>query len=192
MFHFSPFTSISDLRNPWSSLCLPVSASPSLPLSLSPSLHLSLSPSTPDGQTGSGKTYSMFGRRQDNKTRGIIPRSVETVFAEIAQDPEIEEVTIRCSFLEIYREMIYDLLRNSKDDKKAGFGVSKAKALRIRQTKDKGTYVQGLVEKYVYSPSDVLKLLRAGEKFRSTSATELNKNSSRSHSVFTISVSSCA
>ena len=48
-----------------------------------------------DGQTGSGKTYTMFGSETgDYKLRGIIPRSVEQLFQEIAENQEIEEVCI--------------------------------------------------------------------------------------------------
>ncbi len=46
-----------------------------------------------DGQTGSGKTYTMFGPEGGEwKQRGIVPRSVDQLFHEIAENPEVEEV----------------------------------------------------------------------------------------------------
>lgn len=140
------------------------------------------------GQTGSGKTYTMFGAENgDWKLRGIVPRSVEQLFQEIAENSEIEEVTIKCSFLEIYKENIRDLLRPPTKNNKS-YEVEFHPNLRIRQSSDKGTYVQGLIEKYVYSPQDVFDLIKAGEKNRVTSETKMNEVSSRSHAVLTITV----
>lgn len=127
------------------------------------------------GPTGSGKTFTMFGTEQD---QGIIPRACEMVFNLIADDDNVTEAYIQCSFLEIYRERIYDLLnKNGRDNN-----------LRIRQHQDKGVFVQGLIEKFVYCPEDILETIDEGAKQRSTASTALNNTSSRSHAVLTLNI----
>lgn len=90
----------------------------------------------------------MFGVRGSSKLRGIIPRAADELFAGIADSEELEEVTIKCSFLEVYMEVIRDLLqpRNSN--------------LKIRELPSGEVYVQGLSDEYVASPEDLLSTLR--------------------------------
>ena len=60
-----------------------------------------------DGQTGSGKTFTMFGPSNAvSDMRGVIPRCAEELFSGLDAIDEVEEVTIKCSFLEIYKEVI--------------------------------------------------------------------------------------
>lgn len=125
----------------------------------------------------------MFGG-DDHESRGIIPRATSYLFAALSDDSEVEEVNIKCSFLEIYKEHLLDLLQRAD----ANGDDSKAPSLKIRQTKEKGTYVQGIVEKYVYNPADVLDLIREGEGYRTVAHTNMNEVSSRSHSVFNVTV----
>ena len=61
------------------------------------------------GQTGAGKTYTMIGAPGNYKNRGLIPRSINHIFNEIANKPE-SAITVRVSFVEIYNEEMYDLL----------------------------------------------------------------------------------
>lgn len=131
------------------------------------------------GPTGTGKTYTMFGLT--NEKRGIIPRCCETLFNSINVKKEVVEAHIKCSFLEIYREHICDLL-DSSNSHKTGFIPS----LRIRQNKQKGVYVQGLIEKFVYTPKDVLDTIKHGAKQRAMASTSLNNTSSRSHAVLSL------
>ena len=59
------------------------------------------------GQTGSGKTFTMFGPSNAvSDLRGVIPRCAEELFNGLDAIDEVEEVTIKCSFLEIYKEVI--------------------------------------------------------------------------------------
>jgi kinesin family member 5 len=130
-----------------------------------------------DGQTGSGKSHTMFGPKGDPSQAGIIQRAALYLFKGINDSEEIEEVTIKCSFLEIYRENLRDLL-NPKT------GAS----LRVRETPAGELLVPGLVEEYCASDEDILKLIELGEKSRSVAQTDMNAVSSRSHSVFIIVV----
>eukprot|EP00011_Vannellida_sp_DIVA3-517-6-12_P013032 CAMPEP_0114620886 /NCGR_PEP_ID=MMETSP0168-20121206/8952_1 /TAXON_ID=95228 ORGANISM="Vannella sp., Strain DIVA3 517/6/12" /NCGR_SAMPLE_ID=MMETSP0168 /ASSEMBLY_ACC=CAM_ASM_000044 /LENGTH=1105 /DNA_ID=CAMNT_0001832083 /DNA_START=33 /DNA_END=3346 /DNA_ORIENTATION=+ len=133
------------------------------------------------GQTGAGKSFTMFGADliQEN-LKGIIPRACKHIFNHIAEDTVGTEYTIKCSFLEIYKEVVRDLLNPASNTSKSG--------LRIRETPDKGVWVDGLQEEYVTCEDDVLQLLLRGEQFRATSSTDMNATSSRSHSLFILTL----
>ena len=62
------------------------------------------------GQTGSGKTYTMQGVGEDS-ARGIVPRSIEKIMAEVERLRDVGwEYSLEVSFVEIYREVVRDLL----------------------------------------------------------------------------------
>ena len=131
------------------------------------------------GQTGSGKTHSLFGDMSelDSEQRGIIPRSCQSIFEHFQSAEDIEEVTIKCSFLEIYKEHLQDLLM--PDNKEP---------LKIRENRDKTIYVQGIHEEYVGSFDDVFELLQIGFRNRVVASTLMNQQSSRSHCVLTLRI----
>lgn len=61
------------------------------------------------GQTGCGKTFSMMGVPDDERLKGIIPRSFSHIIGVI-EDTPAKNFLVRCSFIEIYNENIHDLL----------------------------------------------------------------------------------
>jgi kinesin family member 6/9 len=61
------------------------------------------------GQTGAGKTFTMSGSSTEYKYRGIVPRAIAQVYHEIAAKFD-QAITIRVSYIEIYNEMMFDLL----------------------------------------------------------------------------------
>lgn len=122
------------------------------------------------GPTSSGKTFTMFGTPSDP---GIIPRACSHIFQ---QKEEVEDVTVKCSFIEIYREKIRDLLVKSSSD------------LRVRQDPHKGVYVENLSEKYVHTPEEILETIKDGTKQRVVSSTAMNSVSSRSHALLTLNI----
>ncbi|RZC93324.1 hypothetical protein C5167_026081 [Papaver somniferum] len=64
------------------------------------------------GQTGSGKTYTMgTNYNGDGSTSGIIPQVMNSIFSKIEEKKEAREFLIKVSFIEIYREQVYDLLK---------------------------------------------------------------------------------
>ena len=83
---------------------------------------------------------------------------------------------VRISFLEIYNERLLDLLDSNQD------------RLRVREDGSGCTFVEGLSEHVVKSTMDVNRLLRKGSTARTTDESRVNKESSRSHAVFTVVV----
>jgi kinesin family protein 5 len=130
------------------------------------------------GQTGAGKSYTMMGSDIDDEVgRGVIPRIVQQVFASILASPSNIEYTVRVSYMEIYMERIRDLLMPQNDN------------LPVHEEKNRGVYVKGLLEVYVASDDEVYEVLRRGGSSRAVSATNMNAESSRSHSIFVVTVS---
>ncbi|KAJ5177312.1 uncharacterized protein N7500_000011 [Penicillium coprophilum] len=133
------------------------------------------------GQTGTGKTYTMSGDMTDtlgilSDDAGIIPRTLYALFHKL----EDTESTVKCSFIELYNEELRDLL--SYDD---------STKLKIFENEKKGghsTMVQGMEETYIDSASTGIRLLQTGSHKRQVAATKCNDLSSRSHTVFTITV----
>ena len=78
------------------------------------------------GPTGSGKTYTMEGYEYDKNFKpilkvkftqedhhiGLIPRVFRTLFEEINKSPNHLEYNVYCTYIQIYKENIYDFLRN--------------------------------------------------------------------------------
>eukprot|EP01022_Parablepharisma_sp_SALTPOND_P020695 TRINITY_DN3846_c0_g1_i1.p1 TRINITY_DN3846_c0_g1~~TRINITY_DN3846_c0_g1_i1.p1 ORF type:complete len:725 (+),score=104.86 TRINITY_DN3846_c0_g1_i1:732-2906(+) len=83
---------------------------------------------------------------------------------------------VRASYLQIYNEVISDLLKTDRSN------------LQIREDKRKGVFVEGLSEWAVRSPYEIYSLMRKGTNSRVTASTKLNDLSSRSHAVFIIIV----
>lgn len=126
------------------------------------------------GQTGSGKTHTMMADRKSDD-RGLIPRISDNLFQRVGSlSSETHKFLICCSFLEIYNEIVYDLLvPRGKNAPKTG--------LEIREGKGIGVYVKDLQEIVVDSSDKVLKLIDQGFEHRATAATQMNATSSRSH-----------
>ncbi|GAB9475582.1 unnamed protein product [Globisporangium polare] len=132
------------------------------------------------GQTGSGKTHTMMGGTTPGE-EGIIPLMNVDIFRRVDEaqraHPELKFL-VTVSFLEIYNEVIKDLLNPSD------------KLLKIREHPDMGIYVEQLAELIVKEAADVTRLLEQGNKVRQVAATQMNERSSRSHSCFTIKIAS--
>ncbi|XP_028821663.1 kinesin-like protein KIF15 isoform X2 [Denticeps clupeoides] len=138
------------------------------------------------GQTGSGKTFTMLGPSDfDNLTdelRGLIPRSFEYLFFLIGREVEksgnLKSFLCKCSFIEIYNEQIYDLLDSA------------SASLFLRENIKKGVFVDGAVEKFVTSAAEAYQVLEMGWRNRRVASTSMNRESSRSHAVFTVTLES--
>ncbi len=128
------------------------------------------------GQTSSGKTFTMQGDIDSDIYRGIIPRMVETIFESIMQASESMEFTVKASMIEIYNEKIRDLLDASKDN------------LSVHEDKQRGVYVDGLTETSIGNECDVYELMKEGNSNRAIAETKMNAQSSRSHSIFILTM----
>ncbi len=128
------------------------------------------------GQTSSGKTFTMQGDLESETMRGIIPRMVETIFDCISQSSQTVEFTVKAAMLEIYNEHIRDLLDPSKDN------------LNVHEDKQKGIYVESLTEVSMGNEFDVYELMKTGNGNRAIAETKMNAQSSRSHSIFVLTL----
>ncbi|KAK9322433.1 P-loop containing nucleoside triphosphate hydrolase protein [Lipomyces orientalis] len=133
------------------------------------------------GQTGTGKTYTMSGDVSDNygtfaNDAGVIPRALYKLFQ--ALEVEQSEYSVKCSFIELYNEELRDLI--SKDDDR--------KVKIYEDTNKKGIIIQGMEESFIKDPGEGLKILQDGSHKRQVAATKCNDLSSRSHTVFTITI----
>ncbi|XP_036415499.1 kinesin-like protein KIF17 [Colossoma macropomum] len=126
------------------------------------------------GQTGSGKSFTMQGVADPPAQRGVIPRAFEHIF-ETIQCAEDTKFLVRASYLEIYKEEIRDLL--GKDAKQK---------LELKEHPERGVYVRDLSMHTVHSVAECERIMELGWKNRSVGYTLMNKDSSRSHSIFTI------
>jgi len=145
------------------------------------------------GQTGSGKTYTMFGKETGEwDMRGIIPRTAQLLFKSAAEVQQTNPVrfTFFVSFLEIYLEQVRDLGYAVQGLKRAsGTNIATDKTnLEIWEDPSGMTLVKDLTYVEVSKVEDVMSILKAGYALRQTASTAQNDVSSRSHTVFTISV----
>ena len=127
------------------------------------------------GQTGGGKTFTMEGPDvEDQDIQGMIPRCIQAVFDAIDSADEQSTFSINVSYIEIYLEKIRDLLDPTRDN------------LKIK--KHDTVFVDGCTELYISSYDEVMEALNVGASNRATSSTNMNNESSRSHSVFIVTI----
>ena len=148
------------------------------------------------GQTGAGKTYTMQGKDEtdgdcgngektsegddDSSSRGLLPRVLEYVFSDLERK-KVEHAekslgyaySAKVSHLEIYNEVIFDLLDQTED-----------KSITVREDTKKGVMVDGWSVESVANASEAYALFKKGCKSRHIGQTAANRESSRSHSVF--------
>nr|CAI5842974.1 unnamed protein product [Callosobruchus analis] len=136
------------------------------------------------GQTGTGKTYTMTGDKcsiiknwKEDEDAGIIPRAAHHIFYELDR-LKIRDYTIKVSYIELYNEEIRDLLSNDEN------------TLQLYNNDSKGLTINGLTEITCFNSADVCKELQRGILKRQVAPTLMNHQSSRSHTVFTIYLTS--
>lgn len=132
------------------------------------------------GQTGSGKTYTMgeasvASLHEDEQ--GIIPRAMAEAF-KLIDENDLLDCLVHVSYLELYKEEFRDLLE---------VGTA-SRDIQLRED-DRGNVVLcGVKEVDVEGLDEVLSLLEMGNAARHTGATHFNRLSSRSHTVFTVTL----
>ncbi|KAG6609661.1 kinesin family member 3 [Phytophthora cinnamomi] len=128
------------------------------------------------GQTGSGKTFSMEGVPGDADFEGIIPRVMADIFDGIQNMQSDLEFIVRVSYVEIYMEKIRDLLKPTSTN------------LNVRESRERGVWIAGATEVCCASVEEMQDVMRLGGANRVISSTRMNNESSRSHSVFIITI----
>lgn len=141
------------------------------------------------GQTGSGKTFTMSGREDalmdegylGDSDDGIITRSLMYLFEQLAARGGAAagdgcRYSLRVSFAEIYNEQIYDLIRFDR------------RQLAVRWDTAKGFHVPELLCKECSSLEETLQVLSLAVRHRRVGSHEMNTESSRSHSIFTVHI----
>ncbi|GAA6029356.1 hypothetical protein JCM8097_003635 [Rhodosporidiobolus ruineniae] len=142
------------------------------------------------GQTSSGKSYTMGTDRfevpdadLDDQRLGITPRAVAAIFSRLKEAQRESKgamsFTAKVSYVEIYNEDLIDLLAGDADVRPT---------VQIREGKSGHIVWQGLREVKVTSAQEVMNLLAEGSTLRQTNATEMNSQSSRSHAIFSLTV----
>ncbi|XWS53209.1 hypothetical protein CRYUN_Cryun11dG0138300 [Craigia yunnanensis] len=141
------------------------------------------------GQTGTGKTYTMEGgaRKKNGEfptDAGVIPRAVKQIFDIL--EAQNAEYSMKVTFLELYNEEVTDLLAPEETTK---FVDDKSKKpIALMEDGKGGVFVRGLEEEIVTTANEIYKILEKGSARRRTAETLLNKQSSRSHSIFSITI----
>ncbi|KAK0210776.1 kinesin 2 [Desarmillaria ectypa] len=150
------------------------------------------------GQTGTGKTYTMHGdlvptaMGNPSVHAGMIPRVLFRLFHSL--ETSGSDFSVKISYIELYNEELRDLLApdlpvptgstQPKDTSRSVDG-----GLKIFDDANKrGVFIQGIEEISVKDSADALALLTKGSDRRQVAATKFNDHSSRSHSIFSITV----
>lgn len=127
------------------------------------------------GQTGAGKTFSLVGKLDNPELFGIIPRAGQYLFEKLDL-PCYTSSVVKMTACEVYMDKLKDILRPSKKD------------LLIRQTRKGVTYIEGIHEEYVTNIQEMFGLMNLGFSNRTTAATGMNAESSRSHCIFSLEI----
>jgi centromeric protein E len=131
------------------------------------------------GQTSSGKTFTMQGSGsiEEGSTNGggVVHMAAHDIFSYISNTTD-RVFLVRASFVEIYNEEVRDLLGANS-------------ILQVREDPQRGVFVNS--EEIIATDfSSLLEILFSGEKNRAVAATGMNERSSRSHTIFRITIES--
>ncbi|XP_067298144.1 kinesin-like protein KIF19 [Pseudorasbora parva] len=125
------------------------------------------------GPTGAGKTYTMLGLDSEP---GIYIRTLNDLFMAIEDSTEDLNCSVYMSYIEIYNEMIRDLLNPS-----SGY-------LELREDAKGEIRIAGITEFSTCNAKEIMALLTKGNKQRTQESTAANKTSSRSHAILQVTV----
>uniref|UniRef100_A0A8C6IFT1 Kinesin-like protein n=1 Tax=Mus spicilegus TaxID=10103 RepID=A0A8C6IFT1_MUSSI len=125
------------------------------------------------GPSGAGKTHTMLGVDAEP---GIYLQTLTDLFQAIEETQDNMEYSVSMSYLEIYNEVIRDLLNPS-----SGF-------LELREDSRGSIQIAGITEVSTSNAQEIMQLLTKGNRQRTQEPTATNKTSSRSHAVLQVTV----
>jgi len=133
------------------------------------------------GQTGSGKTFTMFGpsgnfTNLEDKATGLAPRVALELFRLLESRDSGFHTSVIANMYELYNDNLRDLIGNTKE--------TNGKPLKIKlaeHSKSGLVEVEGAVHEEVANAAELMDLFQRGSDSRSTSSTNMNADSSRSH-----------
>ena len=149
------------------------------------------------GQTGTGKTHTIIGPLEslfddNNDNFGLIPNILNFLFnnkeeatniirSSSKEKAEKIDYSLSCACIEIYQEHLIDLLSNNKNSFE-----KEDEILKIREDPKKGMYIENLTELEITSAKKAKEALISGFKNRHVASTSMNRESSRSHLIYTL------
>ncbi|RIB28540.1 P-loop containing nucleoside triphosphate hydrolase protein, partial [Gigaspora rosea] len=137
------------------------------------------------GQTSSGKTHTMGTANNHDipsESKGIIPRAISTLFKTMnSSQLKSRKFSIKVSFIEIYNEDLIDLLADN-------IGNDNKPQVTIREDSKGNIIWNGLQEIRVNGVEEVMSHLSRGSQNRQVGATDMNAQSSRSHAIFSVTM----
>lgn len=120
------------------------------------------------------QTYTMMG---DDSNPGVIPLTVREIFQQI-ENIEDRVFLVRIGYIEIYNEKIYDLLDEKKPE-----------CTKIHEGQQGEVNVLQR-EVVINSEEQILQHYDVGNRSRRVGETNMNERSSRSHTIFRITIES--
>lgn len=119
----------------------------------------------------------MQGIQRDPALRGVIPRAISDIFDTITNSPANVEFIVKMSVVEVYKEMIRDLIELKSDER-----------IEIREDLQGNTILDGVEESYVGNELEVAELMMNALANRRVGRTNMNEHSSRSHVVTILNI----
>uniref|UniRef100_A0A8D0DCD5 Kinesin family member 25 n=1 Tax=Sander lucioperca TaxID=283035 RepID=A0A8D0DCD5_SANLU len=143
------------------------------------------------GQTGSGKTHTMMGSQlleehsgtQQETQQGIIPKAAAELFRLISEKPA-GSYTVEVSVMEVYNNEVLDLL--ARDEQ----GNAADQRRDVMTTSSGASQVISLTYEPVCNASEVMQIISSVLKLRAHCPTLVHTDSSRSHLIVTLTISS--
>lgn len=115
----------------------------------------------------------------DSVNPGLVPRICNALFEAItARSGNDVEFQLTLSMMEIYNERAFDLLSSGEQ----------LTECRVRQHPKQGFFVEGIAKIPVTAYRDIAARMNHGMRLRTTAATNMNKTSSRSHMILSLSL----
>ena len=132
------------------------------------------------GMTNAGKTFTVIGTPEQP---GILPQALKNLLEyKCLQKDEKLDINFYCNFVEIYNEDVFDLL----DDDPTGKNKFFKKKLNIKENLNSVFFLQDVTYEKLDSLESFNNILNKGISKKVHSSTNLNQNSSRSHTIFKI------